>query len=164
LPIVRTLFGFLELLYPGRPLVLDSPLSAEDLTRRLEAAFEGTCVDGRLRVMRRVRGTNSFRPLVEGHLRRAPRGSRLDVRLRLHPVVLAFGAVFATGAGLAAAVAAPEIPMAAGSPLLALVLAMAAVAFLFALLGAIEARTSTRLLATLAQATPAPPAAAPRLV
>ena len=155
---MRTLFGPFELLYPGRPLVLESPLSAEELTRRLEAAFQGTCVDGRVRVMRRVRGTSSFRPVVAGHIRRATPGSRLDVRLQLHPVVLAFGAVFAAGAGMAAAVAASEIPMAVGSPLLALVGAMAAVAFLFALLGAIEARITTRLLVTLADARPAPPA------
>jgi hypothetical protein len=39
-----------------------------------------------------------------------------------------------------------------GSPLLVRVLAMAAVGFVFALLASIEARTSTRLLANIAQA------------
>lgn len=154
---MTTLFGFLELLYPGRPLVLDSPLSAEELTRRLAAAFEGTCVDGRLRVMRRVRGRNSFRPVVEGHIRRAPPGSRLDVRLQLHPLVLAFGAVFALVAGTIAALAAPDIPVVGGSPLLVRLLAMAAVAFVWALLASIEARSSTRLLARLAETQPTHP-------
>ena len=55
-------------------------------------------------------------------------------------------------AGTVAAVASPEIPVVGGSPLLVGVLAMAAVAFVFALLGSIEARTSTRLLVNLTEA------------
>jgi len=43
-----------------------------------------------------------------------------------------------------------------GSPLLVRVLAMAGVAFVFALLGSIEARTSTRLLANVAEAKSVP--------
>jgi hypothetical protein len=143
-----------DLFYPGRSIAFDSPLGAEELTRRLEQAFDGTVADGRFSMMRRVRGRNSFRALVDGHIRPASRGSRLHVRLRLHPWILAFGTMFALVAGAVAAAAAPEIPVAGASPLLIGALAMTAVAFLFALLGSVEARTSTRLLSEITDAKP----------
>ena len=144
-----------ELFYPGRSIVLDSPLGVEELTRRLELAFDGTVADDRFCMMRRVRGRNSFRSVVDGQILPGSGGSRLNVRLRLHPLILAIGAVFALIAGTVAAVASPEIPVVGGSPLLVRVLATAAVAFVFALLGSIEARTSTRLLCNAAEATDA---------
>jgi hypothetical protein len=144
-----------ELFYPGRSIAFDSPLDVNELTRRLGQAFDGTVADGRFRLMRRVRGRNSFRSVVEGQLLPGSGGSRLNVRLRLHPLILAFGAVFALIAGTVAALASPDIPVVGGSPLLVRVLAMAAVAFVFALLGSIEARTSTRLLASVTEANPA---------
>jgi hypothetical protein len=150
-----------ELIYPGRSLALDSPHGVEEVARRLTAAFDGTIAGGRVRVMRRVRGRNSFRPLVDGRILPESGGSRLQVRLRLHPVVLAFGAWFAVMAGTVAAIAAPEIPVVGGSPLLVGVLGMAGVAFVFALLGSIEARISTRLLADAAEAKPYRTGAAP---
>ena len=146
-----------ELFYPGRSIVLDSPLGVEELTRRLELAFDGTVADGRFFLMRRVRGRNSFRSVVDGQILPASSGARLNVRLRLHPLVLGMGAVFALFAGTIAAIASPEIPVVGGSPLLVRVLAMAGVAFVFALLGSIEARTSTRLLSSVADATPYSP-------
>jgi hypothetical protein len=142
----------LDLLYPGRSFVLDSPVGVEELTRRFQLAFDGTIADGRFRMMRRVRGRNSFRSLVDGQIVPGSGGSRLTVRLRLHPLILAIGAVFAVIAGTIAAVASPEIPVVGGSPLLVRALAMAAVTFVFALLATIEARTSTRLLANLSEA------------
>ena len=143
-----------DLLYPGRSIVLDSPLGVEELTRRLELAFDGTFADGHFRMLRRVRGRNSFRSVVDGQILPGSGGTRLNVRLRLHPLILAYGAVFALIAGTVAAVASPEIPVVGGSPLLVRVLAMAAVAFVFAVLGSIEARTSTRLLSNAAEAKP----------
>jgi len=143
-----------ELFYPGRELVLDSPLGVEELTRRLQLAFDGTFADGRFRIMRRVRGRNSFRSVVDGQILPGSGGSRLNGRLRLHPLILAIGAVFALTAGAVAAIASPEIPVVGGSPFLVRVLAMVAVAFVFAFLGRIEARTSTRLLSNLAEAKP----------
>ncbi|HEX5214228.1 MAG TPA: hypothetical protein VFV98_02130 [Vicinamibacterales bacterium] len=143
-----------DLFYPGRALVLDSPLGVDELTRRLALAFEGTFADGRFHVMRRVRGRNSFRSVLDGQILPGSGGSRLNVRLRLHPLILAIGAVFALIAGTIAAVAAPEIPGVGGSPFLVRVLAMCGVAFVFALLGNVEARTSTRLLSNVAEAKP----------
>ena len=143
-----------ELFYPGRKMVLDSPLGVEELTRRLQLEFDGTFADGRFSMMRRVRGRNSFRSLIDGQVLPGSGGSRLSVRLRLHPLVLVMGAVFALIGGTVAAIAAPDIPVIGGSPLLVRVLAMAAVAFIFAFLGSIEARTSTRLLASAAAAKP----------
>src|SRR5688500_1498378 len=128
-----------ELFHPGRSLVLDSALGVEELTRRLELAFEGRVAGDRFRVMRRVRGRNSFRSLLDGQMQPTPGGSRLSVRMRLHPLILAVGAVFALIAGAMAAVASPQIPVVGGSPWLVRVLAMAAVAVLFGLLGSIEA-------------------------
>jgi hypothetical protein len=146
-----------ELFYPGRSMVFDSPLDVNELTRRLQLAFDGTVVDGQFSLIRRVRGRNSFRSVVEGQILPRRGGSRLNVRLRLHPLILAFGAMFALIAGSVAAVASPGIPVVGRSPLLVSVLAMAAVAFAFALLGNIDARTSTRLLANAASSKPYPP-------
>ena len=146
-----------ELFYPGRSIVLDSPLGVEELTRRLELAFDGTFADGRFWMMRRVRGRNSFRPVMEGQILPGSSGSRLHGRLRLHPLILAIGVVFALIAGTVAAIAAPGIPVVGGSPLMVRVLAMAAVALIFALMASIEARTSTRVLANVAQANSPPP-------
>lgn len=143
-----------ELFYSGRSIVLDSPLGVEELTRRLELAFDGSFADSRFRMMRRVRGRNSFRSVVDGQILPQSGGSRLTARLRLHPLVLAFGVVFALISGTVAALASPEIPVVGGSPLLVRVMAMAAVVFVFALLGSIEARTSTRLLSNVAEAKP----------
>jgi len=42
-----------QLFYPGREMILDSPLGVEELTRRLELAFEGTLADGRFCMMRK---------------------------------------------------------------------------------------------------------------
>ena len=147
----------LELLYPGRTVVLESPLSVEDVTRRLQrddSPFEGTFSNGRFQMMRRVRGRNSFRPMMEGQVSRGSAGTRLEVRMRLHPLILGVGAVFALLAGTIAAVAAPEIPVLRASPVTVRLLAMAAVAFIFAALGSVEARTATRLLANLTEAQP----------
>ena len=105
-----------ELFYPGRSIVLDSPLGVEEVTRRLEAAFDGTFGDGRFWMMRRVRGRNSFRSVVDGQILPRPGGSRLNVRLRLHPLILAIGVVFALIAGTVAAVASPEVPVLAARP------------------------------------------------
>jgi hypothetical protein len=141
-----------DVIYPGRALVLDSALGPDELIRRLQLAFDGSFADGRVRIMRRVRGRNSFRSLVDGRILPDAGGSRLDVRLRLHPLILVFGAVFALVAGTLAALVSPDVPVIGGSPLLVRMLAMAAVVSLFALLGAIEARVATRLLATSAGA------------
>ena len=138
----------------GRSFVFDSPLGVEEVTRRLGLAFDGTFADGRFRMMRRVRGRNSFRPVVDGQIVPGSSGSRLNVRLRLHPLILVIGAAFALIAGAVAAVASPEIPVIGGSPLLVRVLAMAAVSSVFVLLGDIEARASIRLVCHLAEAKP----------
>jgi hypothetical protein len=149
-----------ELFYAGRAVVLESPLGVEELRRRLEREFDGTVADGRFSMMRRTRGRNSFRSVVEGQIVPDAGGARLNVRLRLHPLILAFGFLFALIAGTIAAVAAPEIPVVGRSPLLVRVLAMAAVVLLFALLAHIEARRATRLLSKAAEAEPCPSTAA----
>jgi hypothetical protein len=103
----------------------------------------------------------NFRSVLEGEVFPGPAGARVDVRMRLHPAVLAFGAVLAVIAGTIAAIAAPEIPVVGGSPLLVRILAMATVSFLFAALASIEARTATRLLSDWVSANPNTAARAP---
>jgi hypothetical protein len=160
-----------DVLYPGRRLIIDSPLSVEEVSQRLahEVAppamelrfreprpqrFEGTFAGGQFSFVRLVRGRNSFRPWMKGRLSPQPNGSRLDVHLQLNMLVLVFGLVLAVVAGTIAALAAPELPVITNSPLIARVLAMAAIVVLFAALGNLEARISTRLLETVVGATP----------
>ena len=157
----------LNLLYPGRQLVLDSPLAVDEVTRRLQREiaspewrlwenrpqmFQGTFENGRFGMMRLVRGRNSFRPVMTGLVSQGQTGTRLVVRLQLHPLVLGAGVFFALIAGTIASIAAPAIPVIGGSPLLVRLLAMAAVMFIFAAVGSVEGRTATRLLSNLVEA------------
>jgi hypothetical protein len=161
-----------DVMYPGRTLLFDSPLSVEEVTRRLEREvappamelfktrqqlFEGTFADRQFTVIRRVRGRNSFRPWIKGRVLEGSRGARVEVRLQMSPLVLVFGLVFAIVAGTIAAVAAPELPLVGGSPLGLRLLVAAAVALLFAALGNFEARAATRLLETVIGAKPTAP-------
>lgn len=92
-----------DLLFAGRRLTLESPLSADEAAERLRRdlatpewriaerrphAFIGTFAEGRFQMTRHVRGRNSFRPMIDGRLAPAGHGSRVEVRLRLHPVAV----------------------------------------------------------------------------
>jgi hypothetical protein len=159
-------FAMLDLLYTGRHLVLDSALPADEVTRLLQREitasprkwgenrpqlFEGTFENGRFEMARLVRGRNSFRPMMTGTVSPGQTGTRLNVRLQLHPFVLVVAVVFALVAGTIASIAAPDIPAPGGS-LLARLLAMAVVMVIVAGLGSIEARISTKILANLVAA------------
>lgn len=161
-----------DVLFPGRKLVFETPLSVDELTRRLEREvappamewrerrpqlFEGTFVDGQFSFLRLVRGRNSFRPWVKGRVLPGSRGSRIEARLRMSPVVLVFGVLLALVGGTIAAVAAPSIPVVGGSSLAVRVLVFGAVALLFAALGNFEARVTTRLLETVVGTKPTSP-------
>jgi len=113
----------IDLLFRGRTLVFESSLSREEVTKRLQREiapatsqwyenrpqlFEGTLSDGRFRMVRLVRGRNSFRPVVEGELVATPRGVRIDARLTLHPVVVGLCAILFALGGLVAMVAVSE--------------------------------------------------------
>jgi hypothetical protein len=160
-----------DVLYPGRRLVINSPLSVEEVTERLgrevtppvmrsqlwdrrQQGFEGTFADGQFSFIRLVHGRNSFRPWMKGRLSAQPTGTRVDLHLQMHLFILVFGVVLAIIAGTIAAIAAPELPVVANSPLVARLLAMALIAVIFAGLGSIEARTATRLLEKVVGATP----------
>jgi len=160
-----------DVLYPGRRLVINSPLSVEEVAQRLgrdvtspvmrpqlrdrrQERFEGTFADGQFSIIRRVHGRNSFRPWMKGRLSAQPAGTRIDLHVQLHLFVLIFGVILAIIAGSIAAIAAPELPVVTNSPLMARLLAMALIAVIFAALGRIEARTATRLLEKVVGATP----------
>jgi hypothetical protein len=109
-----------DLLFQGRGFVLHSPLTHDEVSRRLEHAitppawrlndrrtepFEGTFANGRFQVVRRARGRNSFRPLIEGEVAPGQPGTRVEVRMRLHPLVVAVSAVMMAFGLLVATVA-----------------------------------------------------------
>ena len=164
----------LDLLFRGRRLEFASALSAEELTGRLARevtsaawrvtetrtqTFEGTVADGRFRMLRLVHGRNSFRPIIEGQLVPLPVGTRVDVRLRLHPVVVILCAIMLTiGAALTWIIASdPEARDAVPPPTVALVAGFVCAVFIGA--SVVEARKATRLLSHLFAATPSRPAA-----
>jgi hypothetical protein len=168
--------AMLDIVFRGRRLEFASPLSVEELSARLARevtaavwrvtdtrtqTFEGAFADGRFRMVRLVHGRNSFRPLIEGQLVPLPAGTRIDVRLRLHPFVVIFCAILlAVGATLFRIVAAdPEARAAVPPPLIAL--GAAAVCALVAGVAAAEARTATRLLAALFEAPGSRPGSPP---
>jgi hypothetical protein len=164
----------LDLVFPGRRLQFASPLSSEEVTARLTREvvppvwgrretrpqiFEGTFVDGRFHMVRLVRGRNSFRPIIEGQVIPLPVGTRIDVRLRLHPIVVILSAILLTvGAVVAVAVASdPEARDAIPAPLFALMAGVLGAVFVG--MSVVEGRTATRLLAQLFEAPPSRPAA-----
>lgn len=156
----------------GRRLVFQSPLTREDLVTRLEQQvvpprlfssekgpqrFEGTVADGRFRMMRSVRGRNSFRPVIAGAVTSSTTGARVDVRLQLHPIAVGLCAMLPVVGAMAASSAVPEYLATGESPGMIFVLALAAVFTAFAIAAAVEARTATRMLAALFEAEPETP-------
>lgn len=146
----------------GRRLMFESPLAAADLVARLQRevapprlfstpeasqSFEGTFADGRFRMMRSVRGRNSFRPVISGAVTSGARGTRVDVRLQLHPIVMGLCAIVLLAGATAASIAIPEYLATGSSPGLLVVLALAVVFTAFAITAAVEARKATRMLA-----------------
>jgi hypothetical protein len=98
-------------LLPYQKLVFNSPLSREELTRRLarevsesrwgfafferrEELFEGTITGEGFKISRIIRYRNSFLPVIQGNFSPTARGVRVDVTLRLHGGVLAFSVVW----------------------------------------------------------------------
>jgi hypothetical protein len=99
----------LDLLFGGRHLVFESPLTLEEATGRLQneiavpewrvyenrrQSFIGTFANGRFHMVRLVHGKNSFRPMIDGQLSPAMNGCRVDVRLKLPPVAVVACALF----------------------------------------------------------------------
>jgi hypothetical protein len=164
--------AMLDLILTGRRLTLDSPLPLDEVTQRLrrEVAppvvwklvedrtqlFEGTFENGRFSMVRLVRGRNSFRPLIEGTLQPGGRGTRIDVRLKLNPlVVIICVAILAVGT-MVGAVAIPALVSNTDSPapLLVFVGGAAALGAVFFIAPGVEARAAARLLQDLFEAEP----------
>lgn len=93
----------LELLFGGRNLVFESPLSLEDATARLQREittpewrmlenrrqlFMGTFAGGRFHMFRLASRRNSFKPTIDGTLTRTVNGCRVNARLKLAPADL----------------------------------------------------------------------------
>jgi hypothetical protein len=160
----------IDLLFRGRRLVFESSLSREEVTARLQREvapatwqwrktsrqlFEGTFADGRFHMIRVVRGRNSFRPVIEGQIVPQPHGVRIDVQLRLHPlVVIICGVLFTFGAGVAVIAVSEYLSTREPSPQLFVAGLMALVFSVFLVAPGVEAAKSTRLLANLFQSTP----------
>ncbi len=159
----------LDVLYPGRRVVLDSGLSLAEVTIRLEKEvtppatpwfrdtrtqlFEGTFANRRFEMSRLVKGRDSFRPMLSGQLSPTPAGTRIEIRMRLHVLVLVVGFVIAYIAGMIAALAAYDaIPVIGRWPFVVQLLVIGLFALLFAALGTMQARKVTRLLERLLEA------------
>lgn len=157
-----------DLLFRGRRLSLETTLSADEVASRpkqsiappdrlLERRTEplaGTFENGRFRVLRRVRGRNSFRPQIDGVLVPGPRGTRVDLEMRLHPIVVGFGGVM-LGLGLLIAAVAVDESLASLTlaPQLVVLPIIGVGTLIVAATSALEARRGVRLLSELLAAT-----------
>ena len=151
-----------DVLYPGRRVVLDSGLSLAEVTSRLEKEvtppatpwfrdtrtqlFEGTFANGRFEMARLVKGRDSFRPMLYGQLSATPGGTRIEIRMQLHILVLVVGLAISSFAGMIGSWAAYPIPVIGPLSLLWQLLVMGLFALLFASLANIEVRKAIRLL------------------
>ena len=107
------------ILLPYQRLVFESQFSKEEIIRRLIAEvasrrisfgifenrrekFEGEVSENGFKISRIIRYRNSFRPVIEGEFSSLVKGVRIDVRLRLHTMVMIFSLLW-LGFGLVAA-------------------------------------------------------------
>ena len=94
-----------------RALVRESPgfrqSLKESLGRRPEGAtpFIGKVEGSEFKCYRDIRYRNSFLPRIAGHVDSDPNGTKIDVTMYLHPLVLAFLLFWLGGVGLAAVAA-----------------------------------------------------------
>ena len=106
------------LLLPYHRLVFESQFRKEEIIRRLSAEvarrrisfgifenrrekFEGEVSETGFKINRIIRYRNSFRPVIEGEFSPLVKGVRIDVRLRLHTMVMIFSLLW-LGFGLVA--------------------------------------------------------------
>jgi hypothetical protein len=106
-------------LLPYTQLVFESPLSKEEVVRRLtlEVAsrrwgwglferrtelFEGEVSEGGFRISRIIRYRNSFLPVIHGRFSPLVKGVRIDITMRLHVAVLIFSIVWLSAVGFGA--------------------------------------------------------------
>ena len=151
----------LDLFFPGRSVAFDSSLALEELTERLHheiavpasslfdrrtQLFQGSFADGRFKMMRIVKGRNSFNPVIRGQVSRAAGGARVDAQLQLHPLVLGFLAIFTLIASRIASIAAPELLPIPASGLVGGVGVFLLLVLLFATIANFEARKTLTLL------------------
>lgn len=102
-------------LFPYQRLVFESPLSREEITRRLTRKvtkrrqdwfekstlpFEGTVSDTGFKVSRIINYRNSFLPVIDGRFFPLMRGVRVQVTVRLPANVLFFCVVWFSLVGL----------------------------------------------------------------
>ena len=106
-------------LLPYQKLIFESPLSREELFRKLSREvsnrrrgwpdkrtelFEGTISEEGFQINQIIRYRNSFLPIIHGRFFPSVQGVRVEVVMRLHVVVLIFSIVWLSFVGLFAAV------------------------------------------------------------
>ena len=99
-------------LLPPNPLVIDSPLTAEQAVERLRAAtgaprwvrfrtpstpFEGEVAGHEIRIRRAINYSNAWRPRLRGHVQPRAEGCRLTVAMSLPMPVAVFMLVWLGG-------------------------------------------------------------------
>lgn len=102
--------AWLAYAWPFRRFELATSLRPDEVERRLSSELDpdrfglfgtpgsrswiGAVEGGRLRMQRRIAHRNSFLPVVRVAIAPASHGATLDVRLAMHPLVIAFMAVW----------------------------------------------------------------------
>ena len=67
---------------------------------RQHKEFEGTVTAQDFRISRIIHYRNSFLPIIKGQFARTPLGTRLSVKMTLHPLVIAFMIIWSVAASL----------------------------------------------------------------
>lgn len=168
----------LDLLFGGRNLIFESPLSLEDATVRLQGEvttpewrlfenrrqlFMGTFAGGRFHIFRLASRRSSFKPTIDGTLTRTVNGCRVNARLKLAPGDLVAVSLLITiavtmllfGLQAVAAVLDPAVVVTDVTVVELLSLLIATLMLLGSVVSLIiDARRATRALATLFESQP----------
>ena len=103
-------------LFPYKQFVIDTAYSPEQLQNLLAQAvmprrswaerfrpaakpFEGEVTADGFRISRSINYRNSFLPVITGRFSASDRGTRIEIRMSLHPAVVIFAFVWLSGVG-----------------------------------------------------------------
>jgi hypothetical protein len=151
-----------DVMFTGRQLVFDSPLTLAEATSRLQQevtapawplwrdrrtqSFEGTFADGQFQMSRLDRRKKTLGPVIKGRISQGTFGARIDASIQVHPLALGFYAIFTLFFSTIAGFILGLAPIPGNSPLAAQFVVLALLILILGAVQSSEIRKSLKLL------------------